>query len=105
MGQRILRVEDDRFLRGNGLYVENQDVPGALHATFVRSPVAHARIVGIDTSAVASVPGVGSPQRTSTSGPSRRRRCVSGNRRSAVETSNTNGTFRTTNCDRNLAVW
>ena len=57
MGQRILRVEDDRFLRGEGLYVENQEVPGALHATFVRSPVAHARIAGIDTSGVASVPG------------------------------------------------
>ena len=57
MGQRILRVEDDRFLRGKGLYVENQEVPEALHATFVRSPVAHARIVGIDTSAVASIPG------------------------------------------------
>jgi aerobic carbon-monoxide dehydrogenase large subunit len=57
MGQRILRVEDDRFLRGEGLYVENQEVPGALHATFVRSPVAHARIGGIDTSAVESVPG------------------------------------------------
>src|SRR6188472_1551415 len=57
MGQRILRVEDDRFLRGRGLYVENQEVPGALHATFVRSPVAHARIAGIDTSAVESVPG------------------------------------------------
>jgi len=57
MGQRILRVEDDRFLRGKGLYVENQEVPGALHATFVRSPVAHARIGGIDTSAVESVPG------------------------------------------------
>ena len=57
MGQRILRREDDRFLRGRGLYVENQDVPGALHATFVRSPVAHARIAGIDTSAVATVPG------------------------------------------------
>jgi len=57
MGQRILRVEDDRFLRGEGLYVENQEVSGALHATFVRSPVAHARIAGIDTSAVESVPG------------------------------------------------
>jgi carbon-monoxide dehydrogenase large subunit len=56
MGQRILRVEDDRFLRGEGLYVENREVPGALHATFVRSPVAHARITGIDTSAVASIP-------------------------------------------------
>jgi carbon-monoxide dehydrogenase large subunit len=57
MGQRILRVEDDRFLRGEGLYVENENVPGALHATFVRSPYAHARIVGIDTSEVSTVPG------------------------------------------------
>ena len=57
MGQRIPRLEDDRFLRGNGLYVENQDVPGALHATFVRSPYAHARIIEIDVSAVSSVPG------------------------------------------------
>jgi carbon-monoxide dehydrogenase large subunit len=57
MGQRILRVEDDRFLRGKGLYVENLEVENALHATFVRSPVAHARITGIDTSAVATVPG------------------------------------------------
>src|ERR1044072_8269379 len=57
MGQRIPRVEDDRFLRGEELYVENEEGPGALHATFVRSPVAHARITGIDTSAVSSIPG------------------------------------------------
>ena len=57
MGQRIRRLEDSRFLRGKGLYVENMELPGALHATFVRSPYAHARIVGIDTSAVSSVPG------------------------------------------------
>jgi carbon-monoxide dehydrogenase large subunit len=57
MGQRILRVEDDRFLRGQGSYVENHEVADALHATFVRSPLAHARIVGIDTAGVATVPG------------------------------------------------
>ncbi|HEY7345142.1 MAG TPA: xanthine dehydrogenase family protein molybdopterin-binding subunit, partial [Gaiella sp.] len=57
MGQRVLRVEDDRFLRGKGLYVENLDVEGALHATFVRSPYAHARVTGIDTSAVETIPG------------------------------------------------
>ena len=57
MGQRILRLEDSRFLRGKGLYVESMELPGALHATFVRSPYAHARIVGIDASAVSSVPG------------------------------------------------
>ena len=57
MGQRILRREDSRFLRGNGEYVETVQLPGVLHATFVRSPYAHARIVDIDTSAVSTVPG------------------------------------------------
>ena len=57
MGQRVLRVEDDRFLRGKGLYVENLELDGALHATFVRSPYAHARIVGVDASAAAELPG------------------------------------------------
>jgi len=57
MGQRVLRVEDARFLEGRGQYVENLELEGALHATFVRSPYAHARIVGIDSSAAAEVPG------------------------------------------------
>jgi carbon-monoxide dehydrogenase large subunit len=57
MGQRVLRVEDRRFLHGEGLYVENLDLPGALHATFVRSPYAHARVVSIDPSAAAELPG------------------------------------------------
>ena len=57
MGQRVLRVEDDRFLRGKGLYVENLELDGALHATFVRSLYAHARIVGVDASAAAELPG------------------------------------------------
>ena len=57
MGQRVLRVEDGRFLRGEGLYVENLELEGALHATFVRSPFAHARIVGIDASAASALPG------------------------------------------------
>ena len=58
MGQRILRREDDRFLRGVGQYVENIELPGALHATFVRSPYAHARIGEIDASAASELPGV-----------------------------------------------
>jgi aerobic carbon-monoxide dehydrogenase large subunit len=57
MGQRVLRVEDGRFLRGEGLYVENLELPGALHATFVRSPYAHARVVGIDASASLELTG------------------------------------------------
>jgi carbon-monoxide dehydrogenase large subunit len=58
LGQRITRREDARFLRGEGTYVENLQLPGALHATFVRSPIAHARITEIDTSAAAALPGV-----------------------------------------------
>ncbi len=57
MGQRILRREDSRFLLGKGLYVENMDLPGALHVTFVRSPYAHARIVDVDASAALELPG------------------------------------------------
>ncbi len=57
MGQRILRGEDSRFLRGEGLYVENIDLPDALHATFVRSPYAHARIVDVDVSAALALSG------------------------------------------------
>ena len=50
IGQRILRREDPRFLRGEGQYVENLPFENALHVTFVRSPLAHARITGIDAS-------------------------------------------------------
>jgi carbon-monoxide dehydrogenase large subunit len=52
IGQRVLRKEDPRFLTGHALYVDNLELEGALHATFVRSPLAHARINGIDTSMV-----------------------------------------------------
>ena len=57
MGQRVLRREDARFLMGDGLYVENLELPGALHAVFVRSPYAHARILGVDVSAARERPG------------------------------------------------
>ncbi len=52
IGQRVLRKEDPRFLTGQGRYVDNLELDGALHATFVRSPFAHARIEEIDTSMV-----------------------------------------------------
>ena len=51
VGQRIRRREDPRFLRGEGRYVDDLQLPGALHATFVRSYLAHAKITGIDKSA------------------------------------------------------
>jgi aerobic carbon-monoxide dehydrogenase large subunit len=50
LGNRVLRVEDPRFLRGEGRYLENMVLEGALTATFVRSPYAHARVTGIDAS-------------------------------------------------------
>jgi carbon-monoxide dehydrogenase large subunit len=51
VGQRIRRREDPRFLRGEGRYVDDLQLPGALHATFVRSYLAHGKINGIDKSA------------------------------------------------------
>ena len=58
LGNRVLRSEDDRFLRGRGTYVENLELEGAASVTFVRSLMAHARINGIDTSAAEAIPGV-----------------------------------------------
>src|ERR671936_2569863 len=58
IGQRVLRKEDPRFLTGQGRYVANLPFENALHATFVRSPFAHARIEGIDASAARELPGV-----------------------------------------------
>ena len=58
LGNRVLRVEDPRFLRGEGRYLENMPLEGALVVTFVRSPLAHARINGVDTSAAEALPNV-----------------------------------------------
>jgi len=57
LGNRVVRREDPRFLRGEGTYVENLDVENALHVTFVRSVFAHARIT-VDASEAREVPGV-----------------------------------------------
>jgi carbon-monoxide dehydrogenase large subunit len=61
LGTRVLRVEDPRFLTTGGVYTEDvQDdrLAGACHVFFVRSPVAHGRITGIDTAAAKAAPGV-----------------------------------------------
>jgi aerobic carbon-monoxide dehydrogenase large subunit len=58
LGHRVLRTEDDRFLRGKGLYIENLQLEGAKTVTFARSLLAHARINGIDTSGAEAIPGV-----------------------------------------------
>jgi aerobic carbon-monoxide dehydrogenase large subunit len=58
LGNRVLRKEDERFLRGEGAYVENLPQEDALHVTFVRSLLAHARVGTVDTSAAAAAPDV-----------------------------------------------
>ena len=50
IGQRVRRREDPRFLTGQGRYVDDLELDGALWATFVRSEYAHATITEIDTS-------------------------------------------------------
>ncbi|MBL6458161.1 xanthine dehydrogenase family protein molybdopterin-binding subunit [Belnapia sp. T6] len=52
------RLEDDRFLRGAGRFVEDIPVQGALHAVLLRSPHAHARILSLDVAAARAMPGV-----------------------------------------------
>ena len=58
LGNRVLRKEDPRFLRGEGRYVENLPLDGAASVTFVRSLLAHARIGELDTSAAEALPNV-----------------------------------------------
>jgi carbon-monoxide dehydrogenase large subunit len=61
LGTRVLRVEDPEFLTRGAVYTDDlvdERLAGAVHATFVRSPVAHARITGIDASAAVAAPGV-----------------------------------------------
>src|SRR6476620_6740183 len=59
-GAKVARVEDQRFLRGQGRYVDDllTDDPRLLHSAVLRSPHAHARIVDIDVSEVLDVDGV-----------------------------------------------
>ena len=58
IGSHVERVEDLRFLRGRGQYIADLDRAGQLHAAILRSPIAHGRIVAIDTSAALSSSGV-----------------------------------------------
>src|SRR5690606_29098552 len=58
IGAAILRKEDRRFLSGRGTYVSDVKRPNMTWAAFARSPHAHARLNGIDSSAALQVPGV-----------------------------------------------
>jgi carbon-monoxide dehydrogenase large subunit len=58
VGHSRKRVEDDRFIQGKGNYIDDIVLPGMLHMEIVRSPLAHAKINSIDTSAAEAVEGV-----------------------------------------------
>jgi carbon-monoxide dehydrogenase large subunit len=57
-GASIKRSEDQRVLTGAGRYVDDIKLPRMLHAAFVRSPLAHARVLSVDVSAARALPGV-----------------------------------------------
>ena len=58
IGQSVKRVEDARFIRGKGNYLDDMELPAMLHMAILRSPHAHARIKSIDTAAAGAMPGV-----------------------------------------------
>jgi carbon-monoxide dehydrogenase large subunit len=58
IGAPLRRIEDPPLLRGQGRYVADVDIDGALHCVLVRSPHAHARVRTIDTSGALALPGV-----------------------------------------------
>src|ERR671938_264747 len=58
LGARLKRVEDPRMITGAAKYLDDLKLPGLAYVTVLRSPYAHARINGIDTSKAAAHPGV-----------------------------------------------
>jgi len=59
LGTRVIRTEDPRLLTSGGVYVDDLSIPELAQAkrlTFVRSPIGHARITGIDTAAAMAAP-------------------------------------------------
>ncbi|HCU89297.1 MAG TPA: carbon monoxide dehydrogenase [Gammaproteobacteria bacterium] len=58
IGKSLRRVEDPKFLLGRGRYIDDIELPRMLHAAVVRSPHAHARILGFDIETAKLMPGV-----------------------------------------------
>jgi carbon-monoxide dehydrogenase large subunit len=58
IGDAPKRREDLRFLTGNGRYLDDLAFDGVTHAIVLRSPHAHARVLGLDTAAARAAPGV-----------------------------------------------
>jgi aerobic carbon-monoxide dehydrogenase large subunit len=48
LGNRVLRTEDPKFLTSGGVYTDDLRLQGALHVTYVRSTVAHARLTALE---------------------------------------------------------
>ena len=57
-GQPVRRIEDPALLTGRGRFADDIRFPGMLHAAFVRSPFAHARVGAVDAAAARALPGV-----------------------------------------------
>jgi aerobic carbon-monoxide dehydrogenase large subunit len=57
-GARVTRLEDPALVAGRGRFVDDVKLPGMLHACFVRSPHAHAKLRGCDARAALIMPGV-----------------------------------------------
>ena len=58
IGKRVVRNEDPRLLTGQAQFVDDVEIPGLLHAAFLRSDYAHARLLSVDVSAARRRPGV-----------------------------------------------
>ncbi|TDQ73574.1 xanthine dehydrogenase family protein molybdopterin-binding subunit [Paraburkholderia silvatlantica] len=58
IGQPLPRLEDRRFVTGNGQYTDDLQVEGQLYAAFLRSPHAHATLLSVDVAAAREAPGV-----------------------------------------------
>src|SRR5258708_22566268 len=58
IGKVVPRPNLDRLMQGRGLYVSDMELPRMVHVVFLRSPYAHARIVGIDAAVAKHKPGV-----------------------------------------------
>ena len=58
VGKSVRRKEDDRLIKGKGLFADDEQSSDMLHLYILRSPYAHARILSMDTSAAEASPGV-----------------------------------------------
>ena len=89
LGNRVVRTEDPKLLTVGGDFVDGLGLEGALWVTYVRSPIAHARIVAIDTAPAGDgqpdvLGDIGHPQLTGRAD-TEQRRYNAGNRLTEIE--------------------